>query len=89
LVSRASAQFAFCVAEVQVLIRAIEAARRSLRRASSFQEILRGFSVPKAIAEYLDRFSGVPLLAPNRDDHHSSRGFEKSLWACRNTDRNY
>jgi predicted nucleic acid-binding protein len=57
------------VTEVQALIRAIEAARRLLQRGLVLQEILQGFSGPKARVEILDRFSAVPLLVPDRDDH--------------------
>src|SRR4029079_6966666 len=33
------------------------------------QELLQGFSGPKAREQILSRFSAVPLLAPDRDDH--------------------
>jgi hypothetical protein len=33
------------------------------------QELLQGFSGPKARAQILDRFSAVPLIVPDRDDH--------------------
>jgi len=34
-----------------------------------FQELLQGFAGPKAHAQILERFSAVPLLVPDRDDH--------------------
>ena len=33
------------------------------------QELLQGFHGPKARAAILDRFSALPLLVPDRDDH--------------------
>ncbi len=33
------------------------------------QELLQGFSGPKAQARIVDRFSALPLLAPDREDH--------------------
>jgi predicted nucleic acid-binding protein len=33
------------------------------------QELLQGFSGPKNRDQILDRFSAVPLLVPDRDDH--------------------
>jgi len=33
------------------------------------QELLQGFAGPKAGAQILERFSAVPLLVPDRDDH--------------------
>ena len=57
------------VAEVQALTRAIEAGETIVTTGLVLQEILQGFSGPKASAEILDRFSAVPLLAPDRDDH--------------------
>jgi predicted nucleic acid-binding protein len=46
------------------------------RRGNSFtprglvlQELLQGFSGPKARAQILDRFSALPILVPDRQDH--------------------
>jgi predicted nucleic acid-binding protein len=57
------------VAEVQALTRTIEAGETIVTTGLVLQEILQGFSGPKASAEILDRFSAVPLLVPDRDDH--------------------
>jgi predicted nucleic acid-binding protein len=57
------------VSEVQALTRAIEAGETIVTTGLVLQEILQGFSGPKASAEILDRFSAVPLLVPDRDDH--------------------
>jgi predicted nucleic acid-binding protein len=55
--------------QVQVLIRAIESGETILTTGIVLQELLQGFSGPKARALILDRFSAVPLLVPDRDDH--------------------
>ncbi len=34
-----------------------------------FQELLQGFSGPKARAQIIDRFSMLPLVQPDRQDH--------------------
>jgi len=34
-----------------------------------FQELLQGFSGPKARAQIIDRFSALPLVQPDRQDH--------------------
>jgi predicted nucleic acid-binding protein len=57
------------VAEVHALIRAIEAGETIITTGLVLQEILQGFSGPKARAEILDRFSALSLLVPDRDDH--------------------
>ena len=33
------------------------------------QELLQGFSKPKAHAQIIERFRSLPLIVPNRDDH--------------------
>jgi predicted nucleic acid-binding protein len=55
--------------EVQALIRAIEAGEMLLTTGLVLQELLQGFSGPKARAQILDRFSAIPLIVPDRDDH--------------------
>jgi predicted nucleic acid-binding protein len=55
--------------EVRALIRMIEAGEAILTTGLVLQELLQGFSGPKARAQILDRFSAVPLLVPDRDDH--------------------
>jgi predicted nucleic acid-binding protein len=56
-------------AEVSLLIRAIESGETILTTGVVVQELLQGFSGPKARDQILDRFSAVPLLSPDRDDH--------------------
>jgi predicted nucleic acid-binding protein len=56
-------------AMVRVLMRAIESGETLLTTGLVLQELLQGFAGPKARAQILDRFSAVPLLVPDRDDH--------------------
>jgi predicted nucleic acid-binding protein len=56
-------------AEVRALTRMIEQGVTILTTGLILQELLQGFSGPKAYTQILDRFSAVPLLVPNRDDH--------------------
>jgi predicted nucleic acid-binding protein len=55
--------------EVEVLIRAIESGETLLTTGLVLQELLQGFLGPRSRDQILDRFSSVPLLAPDRDDH--------------------
>jgi predicted nucleic acid-binding protein len=55
--------------EVQVLVRAIEMGETILTTGLILQELLQGFKGPKDRAQILDRFSDIPLLVPDRDDH--------------------
>jgi predicted nucleic acid-binding protein len=55
--------------EVRVLIQAIESGETLLTTGLVLQELLQGFSGPKSRDQILDRFSSVPLLVPDRDDH--------------------
>jgi len=57
------------VAEVRLLVRAIESGETILTTGLVLQELLQGFSGPKARMQILERFSAVPLLTPDRDDH--------------------
>ena len=36
------------------------------------QELLQGFSGPKAHAQVIERFAALPLLQPDREDHVSA-----------------
>lgn len=55
--------------EVRTLVRAIEAGEPIVTTGLVLQELLQGFSGPKARSQILERFSALPLLAPDRDDH--------------------
>ena len=56
-------------AEVAALIQALEGGEIVLTTGLVLQELLQGFAGPKAKAQILERFSAVPLLVANRDDH--------------------
>jgi predicted nucleic acid-binding protein len=55
--------------EVRALVQAIETGEMILTTGLVLQELLQGFLGPKARDKILDRFSAVPLLVPDRDDH--------------------
>ena len=55
--------------EVGALIQAIESGETLLTTGLVLQELLQGFSGPRSREKILDRFSAIPLLAPDRDDH--------------------
>jgi predicted nucleic acid-binding protein len=59
-------------AAVRALVRAIEAGEPLLTTGLVLQELLQGFSGPTARAQILERFSALPLLVPDRDDHISA-----------------
>ena len=55
--------------QVRALIRALELGETILTTGLVLQELLQGFSGPKARTQILDRFSAVPLIVPDREDH--------------------
>jgi len=55
--------------EVTALVEAIRGGEALVTTGLVLQELLQGFSGPKARTQILDRFSAVPLLVPGRDDH--------------------
>jgi predicted nucleic acid-binding protein len=55
--------------EVRALVHAIEGGETLLTTGLVLQELLQGFSGPKSRDQILDRFSSIPLLVPDRDDH--------------------
>lgn len=57
------------VPEVVALKRALESGERIVTTGLVLQELLQGFSGPKARDQLIDRFAAFPLLAPNREDH--------------------
>jgi predicted nucleic acid-binding protein len=56
-------------AEVRFLVDAIETGDVILTTGLVLQELLQGFSGPRARDTILDRFAAIPLLMPDRDDH--------------------
>ena len=67
-------------APARALVRAIEAGETLLTTGLVLQELLQGFSGPTARAQILQRFSALPLLVPDRDDHVRAAGVRN---ACR------
>jgi len=57
------------IVEVKALMSAIDVGETILTTGLVLQELLRGFSGPKARNQIVERFSAIPLLAPDRDDH--------------------
>ena len=55
--------------EVMALRRALERAELLVTTGIVLQELLQGFSGPNARGDIIDRFSALPLLVPNRQDH--------------------
>lgn len=55
--------------EVRALVRAIEIGETLLTTGLVLQELLQGFAGPKAREQILERFSAIPLIVPDRDDH--------------------
>jgi predicted nucleic acid-binding protein len=67
-------------AQVQALVHAIETGETLLTTGLVLQELLQGFSGPRARSQILDRFSAVPLLLPDREDHIAAADLRN---ACR------
>ena len=57
------------VREVTALIEAIQRGETIITTGLVLQELLQGFSGPKARNQILERFSAIPLLVPDRTDH--------------------
>ncbi len=57
------------VPQVTALTDALSSGDTILTTGLVLQELLQGFIGPKARAQILERFSAVPLLVPDRDDH--------------------
>jgi predicted nucleic acid-binding protein len=55
--------------EVAALVEAIRNGDTIVTTGLVLQELLQGFSGPKDRDQVLDRFSAVPLLVPDRNDH--------------------
>ncbi len=55
--------------QVAALIRALQSGELVVTTGLVLQELLQGFTGPKARDQILDRFSALPLLAPDRLDH--------------------
>jgi predicted nucleic acid-binding protein len=56
-------------AEVGVVVRALESGEALLTTGLVLQELLQGFAGPKSRSQIVERFSALPLVVPDRDDH--------------------
>ena len=57
-------------AEVGMLVRALESGETTLLTTGLvLQELLQGFAGPKSRSQIVERFSALPLIVPDRDDH--------------------
>jgi predicted nucleic acid-binding protein len=56
-------------ATVRALMRALETGERVMTTGLVLQELLQGFSGPKAQEQIVDRFAELALIVPDRDDH--------------------
>jgi len=61
-------------AEVEALRQALIGGESLVTTGLVLQELLQGFAGPKARKTLLDRFSALPLLVPDRDDHIEAAG---------------
>ena len=55
--------------EVGMLIQALERGETVLTTGLVLQELLQGFAGPKSRDQIVERFSALPLIAPDREDH--------------------
>jgi predicted nucleic acid-binding protein len=56
-------------AEVATLIQALGRGETVLTTGLVLQELLQGFAGPKSRDQIVERFSALPLIAPDREDH--------------------
>lgn len=66
--------------EVLALRDALEGGDLVVTTGLILQELLQGFSGPRAHAQIVDRFAALPLLPPDREDHVAAAGIRN---ACR------
>jgi predicted nucleic acid-binding protein len=57
------------VPAIAILERALQSGEQVVTTGFVLQELLQGFSGPKAREQIIDRFSALPLLVPDRQDH--------------------
>lgn len=66
--------------EVSELLRSISAGDSIVITGLILQELLQGFSGPKARQQIIDRFSALPIIVPDRRDHVDAAALRN---ACR------
>lgn len=52
-----------------MLVQALESGETLLTTGLVLQELLQGFAGPKSRSQIVERFSALPLVIPDRDDH--------------------
>lgn len=57
------------VPEVRMLRHALEGGETIVATGLVLQELLQGFAGPRARKDIIDRFTALPLMAPDRQDH--------------------
>jgi predicted nucleic acid-binding protein len=60
---------ASAASEVRMLRHALEGGETIVATGLVLQELLQGFAGPRARKDIIDRFTALPLLAPDRKDH--------------------
>jgi predicted nucleic acid-binding protein len=56
-------------AQVRMLVRALEGGEELLTTGLILQELLQGFAGAKSRSAIVERFSALPLIVPDREDH--------------------
>ncbi len=59
-------------------MRALETGERVVTTGLVLQELLQGFSGPKAQEQIVDRFAALPLVVPDREDHIAAAALRNS-----------
>lgn len=65
-------------AAVRALMRALDTGERVVTTGLVLQELLQGFSGPKAQEQIVDRFAALPLVIPDREDHVEAAALRNS-----------
>ncbi len=55
--------------EIQVLVRALNGGDIVVTTGIVLQELLQGFSGPRSAKDIVERFSALPMITPDRQDH--------------------
>lgn len=69
---------AMAVAEVNALRHALDGADQVFTTGLVLQELLQGFSGPKARSQLIERFAALAFLQPDREDHIEAAGIRNS-----------
>lgn len=69
---------AMAAAEVNTLRHALDGADQVFTTGLVLQELLQGFSGPKARSQLIERFAALAFLQPDREDHIEAAGIRNS-----------